>query len=164
MKTFFGLILSFLSFAVSARGYSVNVLSTGVEVKGGQHLLEMQVWNCSNHDIEVPFGNLPWAGNTLGLVLYPVEKIRGVPLKEESPIADFPSTGIKIKAGGYIEGDAQLEPRFGDLSRYDKSDGLLVFWSYDVSWITGGDPMIAAGVVPLGKTKLSAPSQKAGCQ
>ncbi|MFK2878274.1 hypothetical protein [Rhodanobacter hydrolyticus] len=164
MKAFLALLLGLISPVVAAQGHGITVLSSGVVLEGGRHLLKMQVWNCTNHEIEVPLGELPWAGNTLGLVLYPGGKISGVPLKEESPIADFPATGIKIKAGGHIEGDAQLEPRFGDLSRYDKGDGLLVFWSYDVSWITGGEPMFAVGVVPLGKMKLVAPGRKAGCQ
>lgn len=164
MKTFLGLILSFLSFVVCAQGHSINVLSSGVEVKGGRHILKMQVWNCSNHAFEVPLVFLPWGGDSLGLVLYPAGKIRGAPLKEEYPIADFPPVRIKIKANGHVEGDVELEPRFGDLSRYDMGNGLLVFWSYDLSQIAGGDPTFAVGVIPLGKTRLVAPSQKAGCR
>ena len=164
MKTFLGLILSCLSFAVCAQGSGIKVTATGVEIKGGRHNLKMQVWNCTAHELEVPLLDLPWAGNTLGIVLYPAGKIRSTPLKELYTIADFPSVTIKIKPNGHIDGEAQLEPRFGDLSRYDTHGGLLVFWSYDMSWITGGDPTFAVGVVPLGKTKLIKSSQKAGCR
>ncbi|RUL68363.1 hypothetical protein [Dyella choica] len=163
MKAFLGLILSFLSFVVCAQGHGINVLSSGVEVKGGRHILKMQVWNCSNHELEVPLVFLPWGGDSLGLVLYPAGKIRDTPLKEEYPIADFPPVRVKIKANGHVEGDVELEPRFGDLSRYDTSDGLLVFWSYDMSLITGGSSAFKAGVVPLGKTKLVVTGPKAGC-
>jgi hypothetical protein len=164
MKIFLGLILSFLSFVACAQEHGIKVLSTGIEIEGGRHSLKMQVWNCTNHELEIPLVDLPWAGDTLGIVLYPAGKIRSTPLKEQYTIADFPSVTIKIKPNGHVEGEAQLEPRFGDLSRYDMNGGLLVFWSYDMSRITGGDPTFAAGVIPLGKTKLVAPSQKAGCQ
>lgn len=164
MKMFLGLILSFLSFVALAQGGGINVLSSGVEVKGGQHILKMQVWNCTTHEIDIPLAFLPWGGSSLGIVLYPARRVRGTPLKEEPSIADFPPVRIKIKASGYVEGGVALEPRFGDLSRYDRSGGLLVFWSYDMSLITGGNPMFAAGVIPLGKMKLVASSQRAGCQ
>lgn len=164
MKTLLGLMLGFLSFAVCAQGSGIKVLSSGIETKGGRHNLKMQVWNCTTRELEVPLFSLPWGGDSLGIVLYPAGKIRNAPLKEQYPVADFPPVTIKIKPNGHVEGEAELEPRFGDLSRYDTNGGLLVFWSYDMSLITGGDPTFAAGVVPLGKTKLVMPSQKAGCQ
>jgi len=164
MKTLLGLILSFLSFVACAQEHGIKVLSEGVEIKGGRHNLKMQVWNCTGHELEIPLVYLPWGGNSLGIVLYPAGKIRSTPLKEQYQIADFPPVTIKIKPDGHVEGEAELEPRFGDLSRYDTNGGLLVFWSFDMSLITGGDPTFAAGVVPLGKTKLVVPRQKAGCQ
>lgn len=164
MKMLLGLMLSFLSFAVCAQESGIKVLSSGIETKGGRHDLKMQVWNCTTHELEISLVDLPWGGDSLGLVLYPASKIRSTPLKEQYVIADFPPVTIKIKPNGHVEGEAELEPRFGDLSRYDTNGGLLVFWSFDMSLITGGDPTFAAGVVPLGKTKLAAPSPKAGCQ
>jgi hypothetical protein len=64
MKAFLALLLGLISPVVAAQGHGITVLSSGVVHEGGQHLLRMQVWNCTNHEIEVPLGYLPCRGES----------------------------------------------------------------------------------------------------
>lgn len=160
-RIFLALVL-FITCGTNAYTQEIFVQPAGTVIEGGRHYLKMQVWNCSDDDIEVPFANLPWGQYTLGLVLYPAGKLAGEPLRERIPIGDSPSTKIKIKAKGRVDGKIDLDYRFKDISRYKNSGSLLVFWAYDTSLITGGKPLFAGGMIPLdGVTLLK--GNKTGC-
>lgn len=150
------LVLFFL--VTSVYGQDVVVKPLGTLVENGEHHLKMGVWNCTNKDIVVPIADLPWGQYRLGLVLYPGGKLAGDPLKESMPIGDSPSTGIKIPAKSYVEGDIVLDQRFSDIARYEKYGNLLIFWEYDLSLITGGKPEIVGGMVHL-DGKISSDTQ-----
>jgi hypothetical protein len=135
----------------SAYGQAFLVHPIGTSMEGGRHYLNMRVWNCTNHDVVIPLPNLPWGEHTLGLVLYTAPgKLAGEPLKQQTLIADFPDTKVKIQAKGYVDGRVDLESQFPDIPRYEKHVSLLIFWEYDVSLIAGGDSRFVGGMIPLG--------------
>jgi|GEM_PF-2637267 len=162
MKIIGILILLFL--ATDAYSQTVAVRPIGTSVKNGAHYLNMRVWNCTNNDIEVPLSELPWGMRTLGLVIYPGGKLAGEPLKESFPVGDSPSTEIKIHAKGYVDGEIPLDQRFFDITRYEKDGNLLVFWEYDLSWITGGKSEIVGGMIPLNGKKASDAEHGVACK
>lgn len=155
--------LALLFFVTNAFGQAVRVSPLEAITESGTHYLEMRVWNCSNRDIEVPLADLPWGQYTLGLVLYPGGKLAGEPLKESVPLADVPDTATKIPAKSYIDGKVDLDDRFHDISRYEKSENLLIFWEYDLSLITRGDSQIVGGMIPLYGGNHFVGDQKMGC-
>ena len=147
-RSIYALILFILS-VTSAYGQTSLVRPVGVSVEHGRHYFDMQVWNCSDHDIAVPLADLPWGQNTLGLVLYPAGRLAGEPLKESIPVSDFPDTRIKIQAKGHVEGRVDLNSRFLGIARYEGRGNLLIFWEYDLSLITGGNPQFVGGMIPF---------------
>jgi hypothetical protein len=156
-----GLIL--FSLVTSAYGQAFIVRPAGTAIENGKHYLKMQVWNCTNKDVEVHLADLPWGQYRLGLVLYPGGKLAGEPLKESMPVGDSPGTEIKIPAKSHVDGEIVLDQRFFDIDRYQERGNLLIFWEYDVSLITGGKPQIVGGMLPLdGESPSRKPSQ-AGC-
>jgi hypothetical protein len=153
-RSFHALMLFFLSMT-GAYGQDVIVQPVGTTIENGRHDFKLQVWNCTNSDIEVPLADLPWGENKLGLVVYHAGKLAGEPLKEGIPIADFPDTTIKIQAKSHVEGSVDLDSRFLDIARVKNPEDLLIFWEYDLSLIVGGHAQYVGGMVPFNRTSSS---------
>lgn len=155
--------LTLLFFVTSAFGQAAIVQPVGTVIESGKHYLKMRVWNCTNKDIDVPLADLPWGQHTLGLVLYPGGELAGEPLKESFPLADIPDTAVTIKLKNYVEGKIDLDYRFHDIARYEKRGALLIFWEYDLKFITGGNSQIVGGMVPLNGVSSFDGEQRIAC-
>lgn len=159
MNRFVYALILFILSMTSAYGQAFLVRPVGGVVENGRHYFNVQVWNCTGRDVEVPLADLPWGQSTLGLVLYPAGRLAGEPLKESIPAVDFPSTKVRIQAKDHVEGRVDLDSRFLGISRYEGRGNLLIFWEYDLSLIAGGNSHVVGGMVPFdasGKAKSAA--------
>lgn len=150
--------------AANVYGQTVIVQPVKVTKENGRHLLKMEVWNCTNKDIDVPLADLPWGQYRLGLVLYPAGKLAGEPLKENVAVGDSPDTEIKISAKGSASGEVDLDSRFLGVGRYEAGKNLLIFWEYDLSLIQGGNSQFVGGMIPLDMESPRESGAKAGCK